>query len=163
MRPRCAGIAMALISLVGQAVGQAPLSDGQADTRNSAPVSLRADNEAFLRRYAETYRFTLGRPKNAVTPDGSRRSVPPLARGRLCKTSSNSIAGLERSACSSLPSKSARRRRETLGRGKGPRASGSGWPRAASQPSTSPKTAQDPRAALGQALHRRSRQRRKRR
>ena len=72
MRPRCAGIAMALISLVGQAVGQAPLSDGQADTRNSAPVAIRAENEAFLGQYAETYRFSLGRPRGTqITPDGS--------------------------------------------------------------------------------------------
>jgi dipeptidyl-peptidase-4 len=35
-------------------------------------VSIRAANEAFLRQYAETYRFSLGRPRSAqVTPGGS--------------------------------------------------------------------------------------------
>jgi dipeptidyl-peptidase-4 len=35
-------------------------------------VSIRAENEGFLRQYAETYRFSLGRPLSArVTPDGS--------------------------------------------------------------------------------------------
>jgi len=35
-------------------------------------VTIRAENEDFLRQYAETYRFTLGRPRSAVvTPDGS--------------------------------------------------------------------------------------------
>src|SRR5262245_26083142 len=35
-------------------------------------VSIRAENEDFLRQYAETYRFALGRPRSAqVTPGGS--------------------------------------------------------------------------------------------
>ncbi len=35
-------------------------------------VSIRTENEEFLRQYAETYRFTLGRPRSAqVTPDGN--------------------------------------------------------------------------------------------
>src|SRR5262245_7572242 len=35
-------------------------------------VSIRAENEDFLRQYAETYRFSLGRPRSAqVTPDGA--------------------------------------------------------------------------------------------
>ena len=36
------------------------------------PITLRAENEEFLRQYAETYRFSLGRPAQAkLTPDGS--------------------------------------------------------------------------------------------
>jgi dipeptidyl-peptidase-4 len=35
------------------------------------PLAVRAENEQFLRQYAETLRFTLGRPRGAtVTPDG---------------------------------------------------------------------------------------------
>ena len=35
-------------------------------------VAIRAGNEEFLRQYAETYRFSLGRPRSAqVTADGS--------------------------------------------------------------------------------------------
>ena len=35
-------------------------------------VSIRAANEEFLRQYAETYRFSLGRPRSAqVTPGGA--------------------------------------------------------------------------------------------
>src|SRR4051794_31695425 len=35
-------------------------------------IAIKAENEDFLRQYAETYRFTLGRPRSAVvTPDGS--------------------------------------------------------------------------------------------
>ncbi len=43
------------------------------DARGETPsVSIRAENEDFLRQYAETYRFTLGRPRSAqVTPDGN--------------------------------------------------------------------------------------------
>jgi dipeptidyl-peptidase-4 len=46
-----------------------------------APVAVHAENEEFLRQYAETLRFTLGRPRGAkVTPDGKAvlflRSAP---------------------------------------------------------------------------------------
>jgi dipeptidyl-peptidase 4 len=42
-----------------------------ADEGPSSAVSIRAENMEFLRQYAETYRFSLGRPKSAqVTPDG---------------------------------------------------------------------------------------------
>jgi dipeptidyl-peptidase 4 len=38
----------------------------------SQNIAIRADNEEFLRQYAETYRFSLGRPRSAqVTADGS--------------------------------------------------------------------------------------------
>jgi dipeptidyl-peptidase-4 len=43
-----------------------------AGPRRETPVEVRAENEDFLRQYAETYRFSLGRPKSAiVTPDGA--------------------------------------------------------------------------------------------
>ena len=35
-------------------------------------AAIRVENEAFLRQYAETYRFSLGRPRSGqVTADGS--------------------------------------------------------------------------------------------
>src|SRR5262245_53753230 len=44
----------------------------QARDPEAAPGAIRAENEDFLRQYAETYRFSLGRPRGAqVTPDGS--------------------------------------------------------------------------------------------
>src|SRR2546430_10791984 len=43
-----------------------------ADDADSANVTIGAQNEEFLRQYAETYRFTLGRPRSAhVTADGA--------------------------------------------------------------------------------------------
>src|SRR5262245_33503364 len=43
-----------------------------AQDRHGPDVTTRAENEAFLRQYAETYRFSLGRPRSAqVTPDGA--------------------------------------------------------------------------------------------
>ena len=46
---------------------------GEDESRsNKSPVTVQAANENFLRQYAETYRFSLGRPRSAtVTPDGS--------------------------------------------------------------------------------------------
>src|SRR5688572_12175162 len=39
---------------------------------NMPDVSIHAESEEFLRQYAETYRFTLGRPKSAqMTHDNS--------------------------------------------------------------------------------------------
>ncbi|HEY2411467.1 MAG TPA: DPP IV N-terminal domain-containing protein [Pirellulaceae bacterium] len=44
----------------------------QAQDAQRPSISVHAENEDFLRQYAETYRFTLGRPRGAiVTPDGS--------------------------------------------------------------------------------------------
>lgn len=44
----------------------------QAQNPQSSNVAIQAENEDFLRQYAETYRFTLGRPRSAqVTRDGS--------------------------------------------------------------------------------------------
>src|SRR5438552_15700873 len=44
----------------------------RADEDQAASVVIRAENEDFLRQYAETYRFSLGRPRSAqVTVDGS--------------------------------------------------------------------------------------------
>lgn len=43
-----------------------------ADDAEPLDVSIRAENEDFLRQYAETYRFSLGRPRSAqMAPDGS--------------------------------------------------------------------------------------------
>jgi dipeptidyl-peptidase-4 len=43
----------------------------QAQDAQQTNISIHAENEDFLRQYAETYRFTLGRPRGAVvTPDG---------------------------------------------------------------------------------------------
>ncbi|HYE62151.1 MAG TPA: DPP IV N-terminal domain-containing protein [Phycisphaerales bacterium] len=43
----------------------------QQTATSVAQVSIKAHNEDFLRQYAATYRFTLGRPKSiTVTPDG---------------------------------------------------------------------------------------------
>lgn len=55
-------LATAMASIVAAATAQ----DSQL-----SKVAIRTENEAFLRQYAETYRFTLGRPRSAVvTPDG---------------------------------------------------------------------------------------------
>jgi dipeptidyl-peptidase-4 len=44
----------------------------RAQVANPNGVSIRAENEDFLRQYAETYRFSLGRPRSAqVTASGS--------------------------------------------------------------------------------------------
>jgi dipeptidyl-peptidase-4 len=44
----------------------------QAQDGSRPSITIRAEDEHFLRQYAETYRFTLGRPRGAVvTPDGS--------------------------------------------------------------------------------------------
>src|SRR5438477_11769744 len=44
----------------------------RADEAPASGVAVRAENEEFLRQYAETYRFTLGRPRSAqVTADGA--------------------------------------------------------------------------------------------
>ena len=43
-----------------------------ADDAEPLEVAIRAENEGFLRQYAETYRFSLGRPRSAqMAPDGS--------------------------------------------------------------------------------------------
>lgn len=43
-----------------------------ADDAEPLEVAIRAENEDFLRQYAETYRFSLGRPRSAqMAPDGS--------------------------------------------------------------------------------------------
>jgi dipeptidyl-peptidase-4 len=55
-----------------QQVSYQPASAVKGSTAAPASVSVRADNEDFLRQYAETYRFSHGRPKSAtVTPDGT--------------------------------------------------------------------------------------------
>src|SRR5256885_3304483 len=44
----------------------------RADEDQADSVAIRAENEEFLHQYAETYRFSLGRPRSAqVTADGS--------------------------------------------------------------------------------------------
>jgi dipeptidyl-peptidase-4 len=44
----------------------------QAQNAKLPGVSIRAESEDFLRQYAETYRFSLGRPRSPqITPDGS--------------------------------------------------------------------------------------------
>src|SRR5262245_34857203 len=44
----------------------------KADDSKPTSVAVRPENEEFLRQYAETYRFSLGRPRSAhVTADGS--------------------------------------------------------------------------------------------
>jgi dipeptidyl-peptidase-4 len=64
------------------------------------PVAVRVANEDFLRQYAETYRFSLGRSRSAtVTPDGSAvlflRSPPRSFVQNLyefdCKTGSERV------------------------------------------------------------------------
>src|SRR6267142_2147255 len=46
--------------------------EGLPKVLSGANVAVRAENEEFLRQYAQTYRFSLGRPRNArVTEDGS--------------------------------------------------------------------------------------------
>lgn len=43
-----------------------------AQDRKALDVSIRAEDEGFLRQYAQTYRFSLGRPRSAqIVPDGS--------------------------------------------------------------------------------------------
>jgi dipeptidyl-peptidase-4 len=52
-----------------------------ASRTDESPIDIRVANEKFLRQYAETYRFSLGRPQRArITPDGKAvlflRSLP---------------------------------------------------------------------------------------
>src|SRR5947209_15120754 len=43
-----------------------------ADDRGRSPIAIHAENEEFLRQYADTYRFSLGRPRSMqVVNDGS--------------------------------------------------------------------------------------------
>ena len=62
-----------VISVAGIAVQQnAKRGDANHTRTNAQSIEVSAANEEFLRQYAETYRFSLGRPRSAtVTPDGS--------------------------------------------------------------------------------------------
>ncbi|MEX2141463.1 MAG: DPP IV N-terminal domain-containing protein [Pirellulales bacterium] len=62
-----------LTSVAGFTMQQtAQLADADDARADVHPVAVQATNEEFLRQYAETYRFSLGRPRSAtVTPDGS--------------------------------------------------------------------------------------------
>src|SRR5262245_25431397 len=63
---------MFLIFVVGYAMRPASAQVANGVIPLSRSTSIRAENEEFLRQYAETYRFSLGRPAQAkIVPDGS--------------------------------------------------------------------------------------------
>src|SRR5688500_4568645 len=73
---RCIIIVLSLfgLSAIGCSMDQAaplPLASKAAAAETTPRIAVRADNEEFLRQYAATLRFSLGRPRSAtVTPDG---------------------------------------------------------------------------------------------
>jgi dipeptidyl-peptidase-4 len=127
-RARCSAAAFVALTALLTACGPRPADSQPVSGNAPANVAIRTHNEEFLRQYAATLRFSLGRPRSVtVTPDGSAvlflRSGPrsfvqdlyefdaTIGTERLLLTAEQVLAGQEEQL---TPEEKARRERLRL-------------------------------------------------